>query len=264
MADLLDARAAAALLHTREAGDGPLLLCLHGIGSSSASFAPQLAAFADRMRVVAWDAPGYADSPDPDTAPGIDGYADIAAALIAARGHGEAVVLGMSFGGVIAARLAQRHPRLVRALILGDSTRGSGRSPEQAAAMRGRAAELAEHGADAFAAVRARRLLRHDAPEPEAVRAAAGDGVAVRLPGYAHAADAMAATDLDGTLGAIGAPTLVLYGEADRVTGARESEPIAAQIPGAVLRTVPAAGHLANQENPAAFNAAVAAFLDTL
>ncbi|GAA0952826.1 alpha/beta fold hydrolase [Actinocorallia libanotica] len=264
MAAPLDARAVAALLHTREAGDGPLLLCLHGIGSSSASFAPQLAAFADRMRVVAWDAPGYAASPDLAAAPGMDGYADLAAALITARGHDEAVVLGMSFGGVIAARLAQRHPGLVRALVLGDSTRGSGQSPEQAAAMRDRAAELAEQGAEAFAAVRARRLLRADAPEREAADAAAAMASAIRLPGYGHAADAMAATNLDGTLASIKAPALVLYGEADRVTGARESEAIAARIPGAVLRSVPAAGHLANQENPDAFNAAVAAFLDTL
>jgi len=144
MTALLDARAVAALLHTREAGDGPLLLCLHGIGSSSASFAPQLTAFADRMRVVAWDAPGYAASPDLADPPGMDGYADLAAALITGLGHGEAVVLGMSFGGVIAARLAQRHPSLVRALVLGDSTRGSGRTPEQAAAMRERVLDAAQ------------------------------------------------------------------------------------------------------------------------
>jgi len=261
---VLDVRAAAGLLHTREAGSGPLLLCLHGIGSSSASFGPQLAAFADRMRVAAWDAPGYAASPGLADPPGMDGYADLAAALITRLGYEEAVVLGMSFGGVIAARLAQRHPSLVRALVLGDSTRGSGRTPEQAAAMRGRAAELAERGAEAFAAVRARRLLRADAPESEVSAAAAAMASAVRLPGYAHAAEAMAETDLDGTLASIKAPTLVVYGEGDRVTGARESEAIAAQIPGAVLRVLPGAGHLANVENPAAFNAAVSDFLQAL
>lgn len=73
-----------AAVHTQEAGnpDAPLLLCLHGIGSSSAAFAPQLAGLSDQVRVVAWDAPGYAASADPGRAPGLDGYADTAAALI--------------------------------------------------------------------------------------------------------------------------------------------------------------------------------------
>lgn len=54
-------------VHVEEAGDhGPLLLCLHGIGSSSAAFAPQLAELSAYARVVAWDAPGYAKSPDPE------------------------------------------------------------------------------------------------------------------------------------------------------------------------------------------------------
>ena len=49
-----------------QAGDsGPLVLCLHGIGSSSAAFAPQFAALSGSYRMVAWDAPGYAKSADP-------------------------------------------------------------------------------------------------------------------------------------------------------------------------------------------------------
>ncbi|ROO89068.1 pimeloyl-ACP methyl ester carboxylesterase [Actinocorallia herbida] len=258
-----DASAAARLLHTREAGDGPLLLCLHGIGSSSASFAPQLTAFADRYHVVAWDAPGYAASPALPSAPGMDGYADLAAVLIASHGA-PAVVLGMSWGGVIAMRLAQRHPSLVRALILGDSTRGSAATPEKAAAMRARGPELSSTGPETFSAVRAPRLLRATAPAAEVEAAAKAMAAAIRLPGYAHAADSMAATYLEGSMGDITAHALVLYGEHDRVTGRPESEAIAAQIPGAALAVVPDAGHLANQENPEAFNKELSAFLSTL
>ncbi|GAB2865961.1 alpha/beta hydrolase [Actinocorallia aurea] len=258
-----DAAASVRLLHTREAGDGPLFLCLHGIGSSSASFEPQLSAFADRHHVVAWDAPGYAASAALPSAPGMDGYADLAAALISAHGA-PAVVLGMSWGGVIAMRLAQRHPSVVRALILGDSTRGSAATPEKAAAMRARGPELASSGPKAFAAARAPRLLRPTAPAPEVEATTAAMATAIRLPGYAHAADAMATTYLEGSLGDITAPTLVLYGEHDHITGRPESSAIATQIPGAVLRVVPDAGHLANQENPAAFNKEVTTFLAAL
>ena len=52
-------------VHVVEAGEGPALLCLHGVGSSAASFAPQFDDLAGEYRVVAWDAPGYAQSEDP-------------------------------------------------------------------------------------------------------------------------------------------------------------------------------------------------------
>ncbi|MDH6187475.1 pimeloyl-ACP methyl ester carboxylesterase [Streptomyces sp. CZ24] len=152
--------------YVTEAGtEGPLVLCLHGIGSSSASFAAQLAGLSPVARVVAWDAPGYGRSADPDTAPGLDGYADAAAGLIRARG-GSAHVIGVSWGGVIALRLALRHPDLVASLVVADSTRGSGADPEKAAAMRGRAAELAEAGPRAFAEARARPGCSRPAPRP--------------------------------------------------------------------------------------------------
>ncbi len=63
-------------LHLEENGDaGPLVLCLHGIGSSSAAFAPQTGALAAGHRMVAWDAPGYAKSADPDHDLTLDDYA---------------------------------------------------------------------------------------------------------------------------------------------------------------------------------------------
>ena len=46
----------------RRAGDGPPLVCLHGIGSGSASWAAQLEALAARFDVIAWDTPGYGGS----------------------------------------------------------------------------------------------------------------------------------------------------------------------------------------------------------
>ncbi|GAA2309155.1 hypothetical protein GCM10010431_31520 [Streptomyces kunmingensis] len=83
-------------VHLEEAGsDGPLLLCLHGIGSSSAAFAPQLDALAGHVRVVAWDAPGYGRSPDPAGPLDLDGFADAAADVIRSYGS-PAHVLGVS------------------------------------------------------------------------------------------------------------------------------------------------------------------------
>ncbi|MER5755207.1 alpha/beta fold hydrolase [Streptomyces sp. NPDC002088] len=248
-------------IHVEEAGDrGPLLLCLHGIGSSSAAFAPQLAELSAHARVVAWDAPGYARSADPETPYGLDDYADAAAALIRERGT-SAHVLGVSWGGVIALRLATRHPGLVDSLIVADSSPGSGTDPARAEAMRARATDLAEVGPRAFAEARGPRLVSPDAPEELVRRVVDTMAASVRLPGYAYAAQSMAAADLRAELPSIAAPTLVLCGEHDRVTGVEASQAIAGAIHKTAYVIVKDAGHLANQEQPERFDAWVLSHL---
>ncbi|EHN73032.1 hydrolase [Streptomyces sp. NRRL WC-3753] len=243
-------------LHLAETGDtGPLVLCLHGIGSSSAAFAPQTEALAAAgHRVVAWDAPGYGRSADPDGDLTLDDYADTAAAVIRARAA-EAHVVGVSWGGVIALRLATRHPDLVASLTVADSTPGSGTGPEKAAAMRARVPELERLGPRAFAEERGPRLLSPDAP-PELVRRVV-DTMAgsIRTPGYRQAAESMAATDLRGELADVTAPTLVLCGDQDRITGPDASQVLAGGLHRTAYVIVKDAGHLANQEQPEHFNA---------
>lgn len=246
------------MIHLLDNGSGPVLLCLHGIGGSARSFRGQLDGLSAEYRVIAWDAPGYADSPDPPEPLTAADYADRIAAVLDRVGAEHAVVLGMSWGGVLAAEFALAHPDRVRALVLGDSTRGSGRTVAGAAAMRSRPDELAAFGASEFCLARARRLVA-DPSQVEAVAAAMA--AAIRLPGYGYAAAYMAATDHSGRLAQITAPTLVIYGARDEVTGRPESLAIAESIPDARLVEIPDVGHLANQEAPEAFNAAVTDFL---
>jgi pimeloyl-ACP methyl ester carboxylesterase len=170
-------------------------------------------------------------------------------------------VLGVSWGGVVAVRLARRHPHLVRSLVLADSSRGSGQTPEQAAAMRGRAQELRIRGAAAFAAERAPRLVSAGAADSLVDTVARTMAESIRLPGYGYAADSMAATDLTAELAAIRTPTLVLCGSEDTVTGVEESQALAGGIEDAVFVTLRSAGHLANQERPESFNAWLSAFV---
>ncbi|QNP66775.1 alpha/beta fold hydrolase [Streptomyces genisteinicus] len=252
---------APAAVHVEEAGTaGPLVLCLHGIGSSSAAFAPQLAELSAYARVVAWDAPGYAASPDPAGPLTLDDYADTAAGLIRARG-GSAHVLGVSWGGVIALRLAVRHPDLVASLVVADSSPGSGTEAGKAAAMRARADELAASGPEAFAAARGPRLVSPGAPEDLVRRVVATMAGSVRLPGYAYAAESMASADLRAELPSVTAPLLVLCGAEDTVTGIEASQEIAGAVHKSAYVIVKDAGHLANQEQPGRFNAWVLAHL---
>ncbi|MFG2140576.1 alpha/beta fold hydrolase [Streptomyces sp. NPDC048650] len=249
-------------LHVAEAGEsGPLLLCLHGIGSSSAAFAPQLAGLRAQLRVVAWDAPGYGRSPDPQGPLDLDGYADAAAEVIRAYGA-SAHVLGVSWGGVIALRLATRHPDLVDSLVVADASPGSGTDPAKASGMRARAAELARLGPRAFAGRRGPRLVSERAPAELVERVVDTMAAAVRLPGYGYAAESMASADLRAELPAVTAPVLVLCGEQDRVTGTDAAQALAGALHKTAYVIVKDAGHLANQEQPERFNAWVLSHLD--
>ncbi|MEV5614103.1 alpha/beta fold hydrolase [Streptomyces sp. NPDC052225] len=249
------------MTHVEEAGgEGPLLLCLHGIGSSSAAFAPQLAGLSGQVRVIAWDAPGYAKSPDPDGPLDLDGFADAAADVI--RSYGESAhVLGVSWGGVIALRLAARHPELVDSLIVADSSAGSGTDPRKAEAMRARCDELAALGPRAFAERRGPRLVSELAPAALVERVVDTMAASVRLPGYAYAAASMADADLRPELPGIAAPTLVVCGDRDTVTGVEASQVLAGGLHKTAYVIVKDAGHLANQEQPERFNAWVLSHL---
>lgn len=264
MPDAAWARVSEPRVAVRVQGDGPPVLLLHGIGSSAASFSAQMPALAARYRAIAWDAPGYGESADPPAPPGLDGYADVAARVVDELGAAPAHVVGVSWGGVIAVRLALRHPDHVRSLVIADSTRGSGLHRDKAAAMRRRGDELATSGAGSFAAARAARLLSPGAPADLVARVTDTMASAIRNPGYGWAAHAMADTDHTDVLADLRVPALVLVGEHDHVTTVDESRAIARRIPGARLEVVPGAGHLANQEQPDRFNHLVLSFLDSV
>ncbi|EOM74484.1 alpha/beta hydrolase [Rhodococcus rhodnii] len=235
-------------------GDGVPVVLLHGIGGSARSCAALAELVtADGFRTYCWDAPGYGDSLDPE--PGLD-HADALLGLFDELGIVSAHVVGTSWGGVIGAAAAITAPERLRSLVLADSTRGSGVSDDKASGMLSRVEELGRLGAPAFAAARASRLV---SPRCDSVVAAAveTDMARVRIPGYAAAAGYMARTDLGPALHRITAPTLVVVGEDDIVTGVAESRLLADTIPGARFATILAAGHAAVQERPEAMAAHV-------
>ncbi|WP_419841734.1 alpha/beta fold hydrolase [Candidatus Poriferisodalis sp.] len=244
------------------AADAPVLACLHGIGSCADAFSDQRT-LAERLgvRLVAWDAPGYRCSADPAAAPGIDGWADAAASLLKAQSADPVLLLGVSWGGVIATRLVLRHPDLVSGLVLADSSVGAGTTPERAEAMRARAADFVNLGPAGFAAARAQRLVSPSAPDELRAHVADMMTASIRMPCYQWACGSMAEANHGPELGRVTVPTLVVVGELDEVTPPRASQRLASGISGARYVEIAGAGHLANQELPVAFNDAVAEFL---
>lgn len=237
------------------------VVLLHGIGGSAYSCADVAQWLAERgARALAWDAPGYGRSRDPI---GDVDLVDRLAGSVTALRLGQVDLVGTSWGGVIATCLAHRRPEMVRSLVLADSTRGSATDTAKAGAMRARVTELENLGPEQFAARRAGRLVSPHADDAVAVRVRQ-QMARVRVPGYRAAAEYMASTDTGDLLSRITAPTLVVVGEDDVVTGVPESRLLSERIPGARLTIIPRAGHAAITERPAEFADAVTGFWDGL
>jgi pimeloyl-ACP methyl ester carboxylesterase len=106
-------------LHAAEAGDGPLVLLLHGFPQFWWTWRHQLTGLAAAgFRVVAPDLRGYGASDKPPRGYDLPTAAADAAAVIRALGETEAVVVGSDWGGLVAWTMAALHPRSVRRLVV--------------------------------------------------------------------------------------------------------------------------------------------------
>jgi pimeloyl-ACP methyl ester carboxylesterase len=232
-------------------GAGPALLLSHGYGATCRMWDGQVAALAERWRVILWDMRGHGQSGDPSD-PALYSQAltvgDMAAVLDAC-GEERAIIAGLSLGGVMSLAFYAAHPERVRALVLCDTGPGF-RNPEARrqwnARATARAKELEEKGMAAFRGGGETRLGTH--------RSARG------LAGAARGMLTQHDSALIDALPTIEVPTLVLVGSDDKnFLGAADY--MAGKIPGAQKTMIPDAGHASNLDQPAAFNTAVADFL---
>ncbi len=112
-------RTPAARLSTIQAGSGPVLLALHGLGGTKGSFLPTLAELGGHFRVIAVDLPGFGDSDKPLRARYDASYfASTVVELLDALGIEHAHVVGNSLGGRVALELGLAHADRVQRLVL--------------------------------------------------------------------------------------------------------------------------------------------------
>jgi pimeloyl-ACP methyl ester carboxylesterase len=238
-------------IHYEAHGAGPALLLSHGYGATSRMWDGQIAAFADRYRVIIWDMRGHGQSGDPRDPAAYSQALTVGdmAAVLESCGVEHAIIGGLSLGGVMSLAFHLAHPLRVRALLLCDTGPGF-RNPEARRQWNeralARASDLEARGLGALGGGAEARLGRH--------RSATGLAGAAR--GMLVQADSL----LIDSLPRIAVPTLVLVGSEDKnFLGAADY--MAAKIPGAQRVIIPGAGHAANLDQPTAFNRAVEAFL---
>ncbi|WP_299046112.1 alpha/beta hydrolase [uncultured Tateyamaria sp.] len=118
------------------AGQGPDIVLLHGVGLRAEAWNAQIDALAGHCRVSAIDLPGHGRSVRLTAPSGVADYTDAVASCLA----GPALIVGHSFGAMIALDMAARHPRRVLAVVALNAIKG--RSPTAAQAVQSRAANL--------------------------------------------------------------------------------------------------------------------------
>jgi len=250
-----------------EMGGGPrAIVLLHGVGGGKELWTPQLDHLAARgYRAIAWDAPGYGASPLP---PRFD-WAELSQALLALLDHlklTKIALVGHSMGGMVAQEFAARHGERLAALVLSGTSPAFG-NPDGEFQRKFLAARLGPLDAGGTMAALAPDIVREVIGEaPDAQGVVLATQVMARVPDatYRLAIAALTTFDRRATLSEIKLPTLVLAGERDRNAPPAMMERMAARIPGARYICLAKAGHLANVEQPAAFDAALDAFLDSL
>lgn len=270
-------RAAGTRLRVIEAGSGePAVLFVHGVGGWAETWTEALAAVAaSGRRAVAFDLPGFGESPAVRGARYFDPQAPFYAAVVddlrRALGLGQPHLVGHSLGGAVVGVTAIARPGSARSLTL---VAPAGFGPDIARSLR----LLALPGADRLAglaqpAFLGRAMLEscfHDRARIPAHLYAEERRFAATAPELARVLRAVATRrgvrpELRAAWLARAAehrgPVLVVWGEADGVVPAAHRSALRASYPAAEVVVIPAAGHLVMAERPAAFAAALLPFL---
>jgi 3-oxoadipate enol-lactonase len=240
-------------------GKGEPLLMIMGLGASSAAWDPELVEeLARTLSVITFDNRGTGQSDKPDAPYSIEMFADDASGLLGKLEVPRAHVFGVSMGGMIAQEFALRHPARTATLTLGCTTAGGTHSippPPQSLKI----LTAPREGVSPEDVIRRGWPLaytpRYIAENRAVLEAAIPRLLKFPTPPFAFQ------RQLEGTytlktfdrLPQIKAPTLVITGAEDVLIPAKNSEIIAAQIPGAKLHLIAGAGHAFMAEGRAEF-----------
>jgi pimeloyl-ACP methyl ester carboxylesterase len=231
------------------------VLALPGLGLDGRIFGAATALGRDRDGVL-WNPPN-----EQAYRPTMDDFAADALGALDAAGHAgrPAVLVGSSFGGMVALAAALSRPERVAALVLVGTSAGW---PEVPGRLRALSRLLPWIPRRAFPAIFARLMAPSNRYADRALLESIRTQMLHRTRAFVEAAvDAMREFDARPRLAAVRCPVLVVHGEYDRVFRLASGNALAAGLPRARLVVVPACGHLPHATHPDVFSDAVRAFL---
>jgi pimeloyl-ACP methyl ester carboxylesterase len=244
-----------------EAGSGPPLVLVHGLGSSATQdWGRLIAPLGRRFHVFAPDLPGFGESQRPAGADySIPMQVEAVRAFMEAKGVRRARVAGISMGGWIVSRLAGEHPESVERLVVVDA---AGMRPERPDIPAEVLLPRDEEGVRRLVAA-----VRHNAPVPPSF--VARDILSRRLREEwitRRALESMRAGRdwLNGTLGRADMPVLVVWGRQDALIPVAYGAGLAAEFPRAELAVLDGCGHVPMADCPEAFDRVFVPFVSAV
>ncbi len=240
-------------LSVTERGDGQPFLLLHGgAGPLSVGGFADLLAGTEHVRVLTPTHPGFGGTPHPETLQSAGGLAAMYNELLEELDLHKVTVIGNSIGGWIAAEMAVAgSPRVSRVVLVdavGIEVPGHPIADFFSLTM-DQVAELSYHDPDSF-------RIDVSAMPPAQREAMAGNRAALA----AYAGTTMLDATLHDRLAAVTIPTLVLWGDSDRIVDTEYGRAFAAAIPWARFELLPNTGHVPQIETPQLLLASIWAF----
>lgn len=262
----------------RQAGRGPVVVLIHGITADSSTWARVLPALARRFTVIAPDLMGHGQSDKPRSDYSLGAQASGLRDLLATLGHERATFVGHSLGGGISMQLSYQYPELCERLVLVDSG-GLGRDVSlllRAAALPGSEwvmpALAATHVLDAgrIAAGLLGRVGIHVGTDLEEM-AAAHDTLADPAARAAFLQTLRGVVEPGGQRVSAAnrlyltkhVPTLLMWGERDRIIPVAHGHEAHEQIPHSRLELFPSSGHFPHLDEPERFIDVLSEFIES-
>jgi len=259
-----EVRAFGQKIHYFEAGTGPAVILLHGLGGDATNWAQTVPALASHYHVFVPDQIGFGESDKPLIDYRVSTLVDFLDQFCRELGIGKASIVGNSLGGWTAMAFALAHPDKVDRLILVDSAGYSSDrlggekpvreqllflNPSTAAAMR-RVLQLIFYHQQMITDAFVNQAFEH--------RLHNNDGYTIDrfIDSILRREDVV-----DGKLGAIKAPTLILWGKEDLLTRLPSAKALAEDIAGSKLVVLDECGHVPQLDCAPPFNQALLDFL---
>ena len=249
-------------IHYVEAGSGPNVILLHGLGGSTQAWQFNIGPLAEKFHVFVPDQIGFGKSDKPLVNYRIRTYVDFLDQFCKQLKIERATLVGNSMGGWIAAAFTAAFPDRVDKLVLVDA---AGYAPPKDLDTRVLFAlnPTTREGMKLLTAkVFFNKAFQTDAAIDMAIaaRLAAGDGFTIKM----ITESIIRGEDfLDDTVKTIKRPTLIVWGREDGLTPLADADRFHKDIAGSKLVVFDQCGHVPNLEKPGEFNAAVIKFLTT-
>jgi len=246
-------------IHYYEAGQGPNLIFLHGLGGDATNWAPNIGPLAEKYHVYAPDQIGFGNSDKPLVEYRIETFVEFLHAFMQALNIPQATLVGNSLGGWIAADFAARYPEKVGKLVLVDAAGlGPEGPPTPLPVDLNPASPMGMRKVLEFIVYNKQWVTDEVARQAFERRLKRGDGYTIQR----VIAGILAGNQfLDAKVGSIKAPTLVLWGREDALTPLSLGERFQKAIPGAKLTVLDQCGHIPQIEKPLEFNRTLLEFL---